>query len=38
MASALLSDLNPRQREAVVHSDGPLLGVAGGAGSGRYSS
>ena len=29
MTADLLGDLNPRQREAVTHSDGPLLIVAG---------
>ncbi len=29
MSADLLTDLNPRQREAVTHADGPLLVVAG---------
>jgi superfamily I DNA/RNA helicase len=38
MSLDLLRDLNARQREAVTHSDGPLLIVAGGASSGRDDS
>ncbi|MDP6058747.1 MAG: UvrD-helicase domain-containing protein [Pirellulaceae bacterium] len=34
MASTWMSELNPQQRKAVAHEDGPLLVIAG-AGTGK---